>query len=81
MIHFFAACADGKIHDHPDHKINDDEDRGEDEKHHRLEGDPCIDEITDDIGEIKRSKMAEERFGKRPLLDLIKDAGARMDKC
>ena len=78
FVELFANGLDGKIDRQPYGEVDRDENRGEDQYHVPLEGDPGIDQITADVGGIDGAQMEKDRSCGRPAVDLIEDACARL---
>ena len=76
----FAGGADSKEYREPDDRVGERKNKGKDQQHQRLKGDPAIEQITANIGYVDGEKVEEQGFGKGPLLNLIEHAGTRLQK-
>lgn len=70
----------GEKHREPNDEIDNDKDGREDQEHDGLKWDPGIDEVTACIGQIQGEKMEQEGFGNGPMLNLVKNTAACMNK-
>ena len=80
MIQLIAGGADNEINSQPDDEIDRNKDRRKDQQHHRLKGNPGIEQVAPAIGGKQGQKMDQQRFADAPRFDLIKDRCPRLNK-
>lgn len=76
---FFRGSNDQK-NGKPDSEKQYGENGGENKEHRRMERDPCVGKIAGGVGSIEGEKVTQEGFPNRPMLHLIKNGGACLNK-
>ena len=79
--HFAACRLDREKDGEPYGEVDGKEYRGENKYHDRLERYPGINEIREDVDEVKRAEVTAEALCYGPGLYLVKDAYARLNEC
>lgn len=73
--------ANRDVHSDPYSKVYRNENKCKDYKKYYIKGNPAVNKIAGDVGEIKHRKMYSEGFWNRPALDGVENTCSCMDKC